>query len=324
GAGLASPANDVSVEPSTDADASGKQKDEDTADRPPKTGGAYVVRNRPEQSPEAQPEETPETTSPVASIGIPAEPQVDDGFRVLTGIIRPDRPDFRDYGMQPVAMIYATRFWPWRIIEDYPRSELPKPSVLQKVGEDIAGARTDVACLNIEHWNPHLDTPASDLAIDRLIEIISRVREHAGGKSIGYYRLMPQRRVNDAQMNDWIRANERVQRLAEHVDIIFPSLYTFTNNEEAWEAYARRNIEMARQYGKPVYPFLWYRYHNSHRTLGERRIDAAYWRRQLELCRELADGVVIWDVSKEEWDDQEPWWQETLEFMDTLPSADTP
>jgi hypothetical protein len=36
---------------------------------------------------------------------------------------------------------------------------------------------------------------------------------------------------------------------------------------------------------------------------------------ELELCRRLADGVVIWNSEKKPWDPDAAWWMETVAFV---------
>ncbi|MDO9084545.1 MAG: hypothetical protein Q7U56_14825, partial [Humidesulfovibrio sp.] len=102
------------------------------------------------------------------------------------------------------------------------------------------------------------------------------------------------------------------------VDIIFPSLYTFYDDPAGWKKYAIATIQEAKRYGKPVYPFLWYQYHDSNKLLGGKPIPAAIWRMQLETCLKYADGVVIWGGYKELWSEEAAWWQETKTFMNAL------
>jgi hypothetical protein len=105
-----------------------------------------------------------------------------------------------------------------------------------------------------------------------------------------------------------------MRSLADHCDVILPSLYTFYEDQNGWEINAVDQIREARQYGKPVYVYLWPQFHDSsHRAF--QYIEKEYWRRQLELCRREADGVVIWGGNQQTWDENALWWQETLKFM---------
>jgi len=103
-----------------------------------------------------------------------------------------------------------------------------------------------------------------------------------------------------------------------HADVVFPSLYTFYDNQAAWDIYAKGMIEEARRYNKPVYVFLWPEFHVSNILLRGTNIPAKFWRHQLEFCSALADGIVIWGGWKEKWNETADWWVETKLFMKTL------
>src|SRR5207237_1241586 len=110
--------------------------------------------------------------------------------------------------------------------------------------------------------------------------------------------------------NDFVR-----ERLASHVDVVFPSLYQFYEELASWEIYARDNIEEAAKFHKAIYPFLWFRYHPDGKAQLAGYIPAASWRRQLELVSELSDGAVLWGGVQEPWDGLQPWWRTTVEFL---------
>jgi hypothetical protein len=74
----------------------------------------------------------------------------------------------------------------------------------------------------------------------------------------------------------------------------------------------------ARRYGKPVYPFLWPTYHNSNKKLTGQLVPGDYWRMELELVHQYADGVVLWGGYKEKWDENAAWWRETQAWLATL------
>ena len=106
---------------------------------------------------------------------------------------------------------------------------------------------------------------------------------------------------------------------APHVDAIFPSLYTFYEDQNGWETYARETLQAARQFNKPVYAFIWPKYHPSNKTLKGQYIPRECWRLELNTCRKYCDGVVIWNHEPEKnWDPAAPWWQETLAFLAEL------
>jgi hypothetical protein len=118
-----------------------------------------------------------------------------------------------------------------------------------------------------------------------------------------------------ARTTAWHNNNIRLKPLASVVDIIFPSLYTFYGDSASiscWPNYAQANIREARMYGKPVWAFIWMKYHSSGNW-----IPRTFWRKQLETVYTYADGVVVWSQSEgsSAWSWSAPWWLETKDFL---------
>lgn len=175
------------------------------------------------------------------------------------------------------------------------------------------------AIINLEHW----PLPQQ---MGKYIQVIDWWREVRPDVRVGYYSMLPLREywapVHESlgkypeQMIWWRQQNAALARrrndkgqfdsrgLADVVDFICPSLYTFYNDEQSgpeyshekwWEVYAIANIKESRAYTKQVYPFLWPRYHDSNATVGLQYLGDDFLRRQIEVCIEHADGCVIWD-----------------------------
>jgi hypothetical protein len=184
--------------------------------------------------------------------------------------------------------------------------------------------------LDIEHLpmdirqHPRESVQAS---IRTLKQLIGWVRKRQPRLRLGMYSLMPMRDywtpvAFPEKRPAWESANAFLAPLARAVDFICPSLYTFYDRAHEWGVYAKANIHQARQYGKPVWPFLWMNYHGSNQHLADQFIPADYWRMQLRLCRRIADGIVIWGGwgmaanAPRAWDDSAPWWQATKDFAE--------
>ena len=111
-----------------------------------------------------------------------------------------------------------------------------------------------------------------------------------------------------------------MDELAEHVDIVLPSLYTFYNDPQGWDVFAAALLQSARRYNKPVYAFLWPEFHVSNQFLRGKNLPGNFWRHELEFCRARADGIVIWGGWQEQWDENAEWWLETKSFLTSLNS----
>ncbi|MBD1823596.1 hypothetical protein H6F51_13995 [Cyanobacteria bacterium FACHB-DQ100] len=188
--------------------------------------------------------------------------------------------------------------------------------------------------IDIEHWKMNINQAGKDTVqgnIKKYVEIIQWMREAAPALKLGVYAVPPVRdywtpvRNQPAGLTSWRAVNQFLKPIAEAADFIVPSLYTFYDDIPGWVTYARGNIEEAQQFGKPVYPFLWCRYHTSNRLRGNQFIEGDFWRTQLETVRDRgANGVVLWDWFGHDsprtniLDTRQGWWQETVKFEATL------
>ncbi|HTU65466.1 MAG TPA: hypothetical protein VMF52_05940 [Steroidobacteraceae bacterium] len=238
-------------------------------------------------------------------------------FRVYDSLFYLGKPDVAALGMLPARGTGEL----WRAGQ--PRSVVDEIGVQRAVDccRDFAG----VFYLDVEHWCLFEQPDAViDANLEKFVRLATVVRRAAPGLTFGYYGVLPEivywpivQPVGN-QLEVWRATNRRARAIAPHVDVIFPSLYTFYADVAGWEKYAAETLREARQYGKPVYAFLWPEFHDSNKLLGGRNVPADYWRRELELCRQYADGVVIWGGWQKRWAGDAGWWQETKSFLATL------
>jgi hypothetical protein len=182
--------------------------------------------------------------------------------------------------------------------------------------------------LDIETWDVHTrNDEEANKNIDKYILVIDTMKKARPDLKFGFYGVLPNRdywtpihnKVDE--IREWEHINQRLKRLAEHVDVICPSLYTFEANRDHWKTYALENIKRARAYGKPVYPFLWPQYHEGGNVKPIRKfIELDFWKLQLSLVYQEADGVIVWggygDNTTLQWDENAPWWQYTKSFIE--------
>ena len=243
-------------------------------------------------------------------------------FPVFDAMVYKNKPDPRALGMTPIRPL--ERFW----APGEPNDQVDAIGTRREAAKmaDYQGA----VFIDIEHW-PVYDVPqgVAEQSIAKLARVASIVRGALPRCRIGFYDIMPQSiywpivNRDEKQLRLWHESNQRTERLASGVNFICPSLYTFYADEKGWELCARTALREARRYGKPVYPFLWPEYHVSNARLRDTYLPAHAWRRELEICRELADGIVIWGGWQREWDENAPWWTETKIFLRTANRRDT-
>lgn len=244
------------------------------------------------------------------------DPVPSTDFRVFHDINYKNRPDLEaTYGMEEIKLWYESAFF----------SDKARPGdgnlTLPANDKVVSAARNapDVSVIDIERWWTGNGAPLVDQAITNYEWVAELYKEQLpAGHKFGFYSTIPIRNywavVNNSD-TAWKNANSKLEGLGAIVDFTFPSIYTFYDGRDGWVKYATAQIQEAQRVapGKPCYPFLWPEYHP-----GKGPIEKDYFRLQLDLCRELADGVIIWTLSSTkntDWSDIPDWWEAVEEFM---------
>ncbi len=249
-------------------------------------------------------------------------------FVVLDGTLYAEKPDLSAFGIQPITIVYAGKFGPtWHKQSD----DLPDKEAVQRVAREMRGKSGRVV-IDIEHWPLKGDSSQVQNSLKKYMTVLQWFKEAAPELEVGYYGAPPLRdywrAIRPPASKEWQSYsgdNDRLRPLAEAVDALFPSLYTFYPDQGGWVRFAYGQIAEARRYGnsKPVFAFLWPQYHDSNRALVGTYLPADYWRLELETAKQYADGIILWggwgsNNRPEKWDDGASWWKVTKEFMKTL------
>lgn len=253
-------------------------------------------------------------------------------FKVFDRINFEGKPDLvQELNMDRLQFVGVSDLW-----EKSESHEEPNLDLCRKIAKDLNPKYP--VCIDIEHWPTALvDDETAEESIDKLIEVAMAFKEVNPELKIGFYRMLPVRDyftpVNHPEGSGrwlrWQERNARLSRLADHVDIIFPSLYVFRPDFNAdgtpnhgelgrYNRYARANIEEARQYGKPVYAFLYPYYAPGAGYWSEQPISQPFFKSILESVTRHADGLVIWTPHygrERGWDSGRGWWQATDQFI---------
>lgn len=235
------------------------------------------------------------------------------------------KPDLSVFGVRPMPNLTAHRFWVDAKVDD----GLPDEKLTREVGAEIVRRGTPVV-IDIEHWELQGSQREVSRSIAKYVRTLQWLRS-AGPMTIGMYGLMPLRDYwralqapDSPAYRAWQKENDALAPIAELLDFQAPSLYTFFDDRDGWVRFATENLREARRFGKPIYPFLWPQYHESSKIRGLEPIEPDYWRRQLQLVREHADGAIVWggwDIGQNApmtWTDDMPWWRETQAFLKTV------
>jgi len=240
-------------------------------------------------------------------------------FRVFDSTFYKNKPDLSRFGLEPIAGVYAGAFGAQWYKDE---KTLPKKESVQEVARR-AHREAGIAFIDIEHWPLKGDAQLVGENVRRFHTVAQWFREVVPGFPLGYYGVPPLRDYwravkspTSTDRRSWMEENDRLVDLAAIVDVFFPSLYTFYDDQAGWRQYAMAQIAEARRYGggKPVYVFLWPQFHDSNRRLKGTYLSPDFWKLELETAHEFADGVVIWGGGGS-WDEQAPWWEVTKSFL---------
>jgi hypothetical protein len=229
-------------------------------------------------------------------------------------------PSFAGCGLSTIKIFYEGELFGGKSKSQPNISQLKNvivPQILKK--------KWDYVVIDIEVWD---EITEMDKLILAMKTIRNGVRAKGGKSKLGYYMMLPEKNWNapvsgqSGKNRAWQSNNDKLKRLAKEVDVIFPSLYTMFDNKGDWVRYAKANIAEAKQYGKPVFPFIWPQIHNWNKSDGQKYMSASFWKTQLQTVHSLSNGVVIWGSMTtkkgrrgwDTWRSGMPWWEVTKDF----------
>lgn len=252
-------------------------------------------------------------TRPVFGLGTDAE-----RFPVYDALLFRGKPDLRRLGLTPMSAIAGV----WR--PGVPRDRVDEAGVV----DALKGLAPDTSHLfvDIENWPLLADDGGVRMDnVDKYLRVAQIIRQTLPAMRFGFYGVAPICvywpivRQDPGPLASWRAVNRALRPLARWVDFVLPSLYTFYDDPAGWRQFALATIDEARQYGKPVYPFLLNEYFDGNVLLRGQVVKRSAWREELSLCRQHADGVVLWGGSGRTWSESADWWLSTRELL--LPSA---
>ncbi|MES1195335.1 MAG: hypothetical protein ABUL58_00115 [Steroidobacter sp.] len=228
-------------------------------------------------------------------------------FVVFDGLLHQKKPGSRRLGLAPITAIANI----WR---KKSQQEVDEDGVISALRQ--LPAQTHTAFFDIECWPVLRVTDSIRMeSLRKFMRVAEITRREKPELKFGFYGIPPAHTywpLATSQFKDeyqeWRQANRTLKPLAEQVDFIFPSLYTYYEDRDGWKRYATAMLDAARHHEKPVMPFLWFEYHDSNSQLRDHELNAASWREELALCHQLADGVVLWGGYQRNWSDSARWW----------------
>lgn len=252
----------------------------------------------------------------------------DDSFIFFESTAYKDRSSFFEHGFIAIEELAVSLFWK----KGDDMNALPNKrrycSVIRKVKSEY-----EWVIIDVEHWI--LSTRWASEAqvrenLEKYVTIMNWAKECRPELKFGLYATVPiidhnyvLKDISSKEYQFWREQNMALTKLVAAVDALFPSLYTVYDEPEKWEYLTREYIKMARFLAgdKPVYPYIWPRYHQGNKSKKGQFISGEFWKFQLEIVYELADGVVFWGGWRRgpmDWDENREWWTETKAFISSI------
>lgn len=244
------------------------------------------------------------------------------GFKVFQALLYAGMPELSRRGVAQ-AHVIDRGFWLGRDQSGF-ADEAKVSAIVNALPQDGAPIVIDIELPELRY--NYTDKAASLRAqpkIRELAQIAAQFKAASGKRAVGFYGIFPLsdywRAIDNPAggFHDWQRNNDDLAPIDAHVDVTFPSLYTYYRDRAGWVKQANALVCEARRISsKPVYAFIRPEFMESTVDAG-RDLPRDYWQLELETLYGIADGIVIWggyDVAADHpksWDEAAPWWNVT-------------
>lgn len=170
---------------------------------------------------------------------------------------------------------------------------------------------------------------AETLSDAEMWERIKSIHEIDAGARVGTYSVYPPRNYwNAIASEETLKYKKFIEQAkfkragGAKMDVIMPSLYAFYNDVPNWLLHAKENIDQAEAYGKEVFPFIWFDYHDQSNT-PDIYVGDDYWRTMIKECLDRTGNAIIWggwdltsaNTGAKPWDENAPWLKVVQEFL---------
>lgn len=236
-----------------------------------------------------------------------------------------DKPDLAKYGFRPVRLHSNDVATPRALLrggqQGFSATKVHATALLQAKHPD------ELVTLDLETWK--LDAAG----IKKYGDTLRIFKQGSPHSIVGYYGYMPYGNwllyaANDTHSSydrqKWEQLQDQAEPVGRVVDVFMPSLYTWGNNQTAWQETAKEAIAYARKVdpGKKIYAYIWPQYDDNHTPYQLKFLPPAVWRAELETLYPIADGVIIWSGWKDpagkdiKFSLSMPWFVQTRAFME--------
>lgn len=226
----------------------------------------------------------------------------------------------------PISLLYESRMLPWGADADI------NTTFLTKYAKSLAPSSVPYV-IDIESWNFGNSVESNDVTLSKMakyITVIDAMKTARPDLKFGYFGLLPQLSLLESSFNaDYTyksfvidRMNSRYEltkEMANHVDVLFPELYTYWLEPQSYAYTSRVSTGIsiyATKYNKPIIPFLWPAYMPITGATAGDYLSDSYWALEFSTLwnNEHVSGIAIWSQVKP-WDENLSWWQYTKQYI---------
>jgi len=199
-------------------------------------------------------------------------------FRCLSGVSPKMKSKLDELGVKRVVLVGG------HFIEDDSDFTVNEDNIISYLDKVVPGNDTEAMIVldfegqKMNSLNKTKDEKEVDKIVSHYIDVLKFFKSQRPNAMIGYYGFPFRDYWN--RNEKWRQNNNKLIPLFEEVDALFPSIYDFyvdnvNVKRSKDDAYIRDNVIEAIRLakGKPVYPFIWHRYHSSNKTKGKKHID---------------------------------------------------
>jgi len=244
-------------------------------------------------------------------------------FKVFDGTMYANKPDLNVYGVKKANVLYEYKFW--KKGED--KQDLPDKERVKELAKQ-ALSTNELTVVDIEAWWLHGSDKEVQESVDKYVKIVKWMHQYNSALKVGMFGVYPIEDHGRASLLPlhpkyikWKLENRRLMRIVLEEDYIIPSIYTFYNDKIKWKNAAISMIKEARAFNKPIYVFLWPYFSEKSKYKPLSPLPEDYWKMELEVVWEYADGVIIWGgwdpviKGPAQWKNDFSWWVTLKEFM---------
>ena len=171
-------------------------------------------------------------------------------FKIFDALVFKNKPDLSAYGIKEINIIYEGNLWDK---SGKNKGVISEDSVIRS-SIPFKDKSVEVV-LDIETWDEGKGESDEKLQIkmQKYLKVLGWYKKHNKDNLIGFYGFVPRgdywrviKRVDNLEYQEWIADNNKHIAIANAVDVLYPSLYTFYKDQEQWKLFAKAQLLEAR------------------------------------------------------------------------------